>query len=361
MIIDRYFAKEILQSLFAVLVVLLLIFMGRYFARYLAWAAEGFIPGSIVVKMLFLRTIAGLNMILPFGFFLAVLLAFGRFYNDSEMTALSATGFSLARVMKSVIIIGLFVATIVAIFSLYVVPWAHEKAIQIQEYAAATPIIDSISEGRFNEVGSPSNSVFYAQRFSEDGVQMFDVFVKIQNKDGSLEIFTAREGVQTTDKKTGDRYLELRYGYQYEGTPGRLDFVVHKFQKSAIRITPRQIQQRGRGVRTLPTSVIWNSDDPKHVAEIQWRLSLPISTLILALLAVLLSKTTPRQGRYAKLFISILVFVVYNNGIGLAKSWVEQSQVPSYIGIWWLHAIFIVIIYLLYRRQNKRITLFSRG
>lgn len=355
MIINRYFAKEILQSLFAVMIVLLLIFMGRFFARYLAWVAEGFIPADIVVSLLVLRTVAALNMILPFGFFLAVVIAFGRLYRDSEMTALAASGVSIDRVLRSVGMISLMVASVVTIFSFFIVPWAFDKAERVQEHAKSAPLIDTVSAGVFNEVDSPPDSVFYAKNFSEDGRYMKDVFVKITKPDGKIEIFSAREGLQITDLETGDRYFELRFGYQYIGAIGDMDFTVHQYKKTAIRIVPQRVTTKNAGIDSLSTSVLINSSNPRHAAELQWRLALPISTIILSLLAVLLSRITPRQGRYGKLFVAILVFILYNNGISMSRAWIEQEIISPVIGIWWLHALFLLLVFVLYQRQNNRL------
>lgn len=360
MIINRYFAKEILQSLIAVLVVLLLIFVGRYFARYLAWAAEGFIPSNIILDLLLLRTISSLNLILPFGFFLAVLLAFGRFYKDSEMTALAAAGLSLSQIMRSVGSIALVVAVVVAAFSFYIGPWSLLRIEQVQDKAKTAPIIDSVSAGIFNEIASPPESVFYAKNFSEDGRYMNDVFVKIKKSDGRFEIFSAREGLQVVDPETGDRYLELRYGYQYLGKLGDMDFTVHQYKKAAIRIVPQQVVPGNAGVHGMTNAELWAGDDPAYVAEMQWRIALPISTLILALLAVLLSRASPRQGRYAKLFVAIIVFIIYDNGISVGNSWIERGVIPASVGLWWLHAFFAGLVVFLYYQQNHRLHWFTR-
>jgi len=354
-IINRYFAREILQALFAVLVVLLLIFMGRFFARYLAWVAEGFIPADIVLSLLMLRTIAALNLILPFGFFLAVVLAFGRFYKDSEMTALAASGVSMDRILRSVGMISLVVAMVVTIFTFFIVPWAFDKAQRVQDRAKSAPLIDTVSAGVFNEVDSPPDSVFYAKNFSEDGRYMKDVFVKISKPDGRIEIFSAREGLQITDPDTGDRYFELRFGFQYIGRIGEMNFTVQQYKKTAIRIVPQRVTTKYSGVDSLPTSVLINSSNPKHIAELQWRIAMPVSTIILALLAVLLSRTSPRQGRFGKLFVSILIFIIYNNGISVARTWVEQEKISPLVGIWWLHAVFLAYAFLLYQQQNNRL------
>ena len=133
MVIDRYLAKEVMQTLLAVLVVLLLIFMGRYFALYLADASAGKISAAIVVDMLLLQTLASLSVILPFGLYVAVLLAFGRLYKDSEMTALAACGVGIGRVLRTVLALAVLCSGVVAVLAFWGTPWAHEKALQVKE------------------------------------------------------------------------------------------------------------------------------------------------------------------------------------------------------------------------------------
>ena len=118
MVIERYLAKEVLQTLLAVLLVLLLIFLGRFFAMYLGDAIAGRISAGIVMDLLLLQTIAALSMMFPFALYVAVILAFGRLYKDSEMVAMAACGIDLGRVLRTVLAIGSFVGLLVAGFSL---------------------------------------------------------------------------------------------------------------------------------------------------------------------------------------------------------------------------------------------------
>lgn len=71
---------------------------------------------------------------------------------------------------------------------------------------------------------------------------------------------------------------------------------------------------------------------------------MPLATVLLAVLAVLLSRTSPRQGRFAKLFIAILIFVTYYNTLGVAMSWVQRGVVPAVVGLWWVHLVLMILI-----------------
>jgi lipopolysaccharide export system permease protein len=342
-VIDRYLAKEVLQTLLAVLVVLLLIFMGRYFALYLADASVGDITGDIVLKMLFLRTITSLSVMLPFGLFVAVLVAFGRMYKDSEMTALAACGVGPGRVLGTVIVIAVVCSGLVLVLALWSTPWAHEKALQVREQAQSGTAFETVAAGQFNNIGS-GQQVFYVEALSDDASLLNNVFIQTETDDGKLDIFSARSGYQTVDPKTGARYLVLVDGYRYQGLPGSLDFKISSYEKNAVRLDEQGVEPLRRKRWAIPSEELWGSDKLSDKAELQWRFAMPLATVLLAVLGVLLSRTSPRQGRFAKLFIAILVFVTYFNSLGMAISWVERGVIPAAVGLWWVHGLLMVLI-----------------
>jgi len=86
---------------------------------------------------------------------------------------------------------------------------------------------------------------------------------------------------------------------------------------------------------------------------LQWRLSIPLAAVLLALLAVPLSYTSPRQGRFGKIAIAILIYIPYANLLVLARKWIASGVLPSWVGLWPVHiAVFALIVFLLVRRQG---------
>lgn len=354
MVIYRYLIKEVLQTLLAVLVVLLLIFMGRYFAAYLADASVGKISGDIVLEMLLLRTVTSLSVMLPFGLFVAVLLAFGRLYKDSEMTALAACGVSPVRVLAAVISVAMIASILVAGLSFWGTPWAHEKALQVREQAQTGTAFESVAEGQFNKVGQ-DGQVFYVESLSADHTRLRNVFVQTTTDEGQLDIFSARSGYQSIDPVTGAHYLVLVDGFRYQGLPGDVDFKIHQYEKNAVRLDVQEAAPLRRTHWAISTNTLWGSSRPADQAELQWRFAMPLATVLLAVLAVLLSRTSPRQGRFAKLFVAILIFVTYYNTLGVAMSWVERGIVPPSVGIWWVHlALMLLVAVLAVRHWGAR-------
>jgi len=355
MIIDRYLFKEILQTFLAVMLVLLLIFMGRFFAFYLADAAAGEITGGVVLDLLLLQTLSSLNMMLPFAFYISILLAFGRMYKDNEMTALAASGVTISRIILTVFTIAFGFAAIVAIASLWISPWAENQRTLITTESEQISVMESVLPGTFNQLGKQKDAVFYVEEISENHKHLKNVFAQFYTE-GKMDVFSANQGYQYQDPATGDSYLVLVDGFRYQGIPGKQDFLIQEYKKNAIRIVePRVDSNKRRRNSGVATVQLLDASKPKEQAELQWRISMPIAALLLALLGVLISRTSPRQGRFAKLFLAILIYIIYNNIMSIARSWIEQNKIPVEIGIWWVHLIvFTVIAFMLYHQTAGR-------
>lgn len=350
MVVQRYLIKEVLQTLLAVLAVLLLIFLGRHFARYLAEAASGELPAELILRLLTTLTLSSSVLLVPFAFFIAVLLAFGRLYRDNEMTALAAAGLGTGRVLRPITALSLVVAALVAWLSLIVSPWAVEQGMQLREQAEAQSELSNISAGQFREIGM-GHSVFYIESLSADKKLMNHVFVQNSTPSGD-DLFVANNGYQYTDPQNGDSFLVLLDGRRYEGNPTTEHFRIHEYAKATVRMEPKGLQPHARKRDALSTRALFESDDVLDQAELQWRISMPISAFLLGLLAVLLSRTSPREGRYARLFGAILIYIIYNNLMGVAQNWLQRGNVSPTFGMWWVHILLLVVIAGLVAQQN---------
>ncbi len=232
MIIERYLFKELAGTLLAVTTVLFLIFVSSWFARLLGQVAAGSTQIDVIFLLLSLKSLDALMILLPLSFYLAVLLAFGRLYKDSEMTAMLACGVSLIRVTKLVFWMGLGFALIVGTISLYFGPWAKAERYKLQDQMSASTGLDAIAAGQFRELGD--DVVFYVEKLSEDGKSMENVFIQ-GLRQGNLNLIVAERGHQRA-AQNGSRYLVLQDGYRYEGTPGTADFRIIKYREHEVLI-----------------------------------------------------------------------------------------------------------------------------
>lgn len=341
MVIHRYLTREVTAALTATFVLLMLIFVSTTFVRILADAAEGDYPGDVVFSLFGLKVLSNLALVLPLSFFLAVLIALGRLYKDSEMAAMAACGIGPGRILKVIFWEGFAVAAVVAGLVLYLSPWAAARHQQVLDEVSARPAIENVVAGRFNQAGEGEH-LFYVESISDDRRNMKNVFVQSRQPEGPV-LLTARRGHQETDRETGYRYLVLEDGYRYEGRPGRADYKVVEFERHRFRLQRPEVDYSSLRDKARPTKALWQSGSPDDTAEFQRRLSVVISTLLMGLLAVPLSRTNPRQGRYARLFVGVMIYLVYNNLVTVAEAWVAKGKVAPAVGVWWVHGLILLL------------------
>ncbi len=341
MIIERYLFKELAGTLFAVTTVLFLIFVSSWFARLLGQVAAGSAQADVIFLLLSLKSVDALIILLPLSFYMAVLLAFGRLYKDSEMTAMLACGVSWVRITRLVFLMGLGFALVVASVSLYFAPLANSERHILQKKMSASSGLEMITAGQFREMGE-EDAVFYAERLSDDGKSVENIFIQAEEQ-GVLNLIVAERGSQTMEGD-GSRYLLLQNGYRYAGEPGQVDFKIIKFREHKVLMKQPEVVFKVGNVAAMSSLALWQSAKPRELAELQWRISMPVSVVLLALLAVFLSRSSPRQGRYGKLFLGILVYIIYSNLLGVAKTWVEKGTVDALMGVWWVHLLLAVLI-----------------
>lgn len=362
MIITRYLTREVINAMMAVTGVLLLTFLCQQVVRYLNYAAMGKVPTNVLLQLISYEVPYLLALLLPLGFYIGIILAYGRLYSDNEMAILHMNGYGPKRVTKLSINIAFGVAAFVLFLMLWINPWISLRQQQIRQGEGATlNLIQTLIPGRFNPDGS---RVVYAESMSHDHERANSIFTaqekyNAENPDHpSWNVVVGEEGYQTQEKESGSNFFVITNGYRYEGVPGQADFKVIQFKKYAVRILQNIANPLHVEAETLSTSQLWDTyNEPKRAAELQWRFSMSISVILLGLLGVYFSMVRPRKSRYATLLPAILVYVVYINLLFIARHWVEQKSIPISLGMWWVHgllALFVAILWLLRLRKASQ-------
>lgn len=353
MIIFRYLLKEVYGTLLATTGVLLLLLISNQFVHYLSRAAAGNMPPHTVLQLMMLQMPLLLGLLLPLGLFLGVLMAYGRLYADREMTVLSACGFSRAQLLVQTFFISLIISIVVAMLVFWVQPKMEWFKRRIIADAASSSPIERIFPAQFISI---DKLVLYVDDVSVDHKELKKVFVAQRgpNRMGegrAWEIVSADSGYQWLDPETHDRFIVLQNGYRYSGVPGQRDYQVIKYDKYGVRIERNAIPMENR-IETLATTDLFKklTNNPSAQAELQWRISLPLSIFILAFLALPLSYVKPRQGRYAQLVPAFILYLIYADLLFVARAWVQKGHVSPIIGMWWVHALMLVIALLLWAR-----------
>lgn len=350
-ILSRYLIKEALSAMAAVTFLLLLLFISQQLVRLLGYVASGKLAANILFQLLGCEIPYLLSFLLPLGFYLGVIWAYGGLYSNNELRVMHGCGLSIKRLSKHVASLAIMVTTVVLILMLWVNPWVEKAKTQvISQGRAADNIIDTILPGRF-QINREGNRIVYVERISRNHKQANNVFIADQkNNPDALSsnrwtVVSAARGYQKTDPTSQTRFLVAEEGNRYEGSPGESDYKVIQFQKYSVHVPEIQMNSSHSGEVETPTRLLWKGyQDVKNAAELQWRLAIPISVMLLALLAIPLCQVKPRQGRYLQLLIAIIIYVAYVNLLFVSRNWIEQKIVPISLGMWWVHLSFLLLI-----------------
>jgi lipopolysaccharide export system permease protein len=351
MIIGRYIAREILKPTVAICTVIIFIF-GCYIAtRYLEDAVEGQLPGSTVILLILLRIVIALEVLLPTTLYLSVVIAFSRLYTDAEMTGMFACGISTARILKAVFLVAVTVGMIVACLSLYIRPWAWGQFFELKAKAKANFDMTRMKGGNFYEIEN-GKLVIFANNVDNSKGRAERVFIQVKKGD-KLEIIYAEQAIQYLDHTTGNPIVLFQNGHVYEFPPFEKEGTVLKFEDFLMPLVPKDVIQPEYKLKAASTGHLMHSNNSEEIAaEVQWRLAAPLSTILLALLGLPLSRSSPRQGKYAGVPIAILIFAAYYNLSAMMKKWVGQGVVDIVPGIWWVHILLAGLLLVLLWRPH---------
>ncbi|MDR1057327.1 MAG: LPS export ABC transporter permease LptF [Coxiellaceae bacterium] len=356
-IVTRYLIREVYIAMLAAVVVLLFIFLSNVLVRYMHFAASGALS-SQAVKIIMLLQIPILSAILlPASLFLGILLAYGRLYADSEMIIFTVCGMDPKRLLTTNLILALIIILLVATLSLWINPKVYKYYDHINS-GATSLVLDMVKPGSFNNEIAQGKWVFYVETISHDKKYFYNVFAVEQTNNSSqigeqnLCVLTAKSAYQQQGDSNGNEpYIILKDGYRYVGTPGQKDYEITKYDEYGIKISPETQEWHG-DESSIPTMKLLQA---KHnnlaAAELQWRISLPLSTFILTLIGIPLSKVKSKRGRYAQLIPAILLYVVYANFLFLARAWIKRGVLSPMLGVWWVHGLMLALAIFLIGRQ----------
>jgi len=349
-ILDRYIFREIATTWLGVTMVLLLILMTNQFARVLGDVAKGRLPKNAAFDVIGLSAVQYLTILIPIGLFLAIMLALGRLYRDSELPAMMACRVGPSGIYRPLTWLMAPLVLCVAWVSIIGGPWALTSVERIGAEARREADLSSIEPGQFTVLG-PDHAVVYGRSVTPEGF-LEHVFMQRQVEDGVIEVVISERGEMVESEDPDVRLLVLHDGRRYEGEPGTTEFRVIEFAEHGVPYRLPSLLTADPKPRAMAFVDLVGSRDPEHIAEFQWRLGVPLSTIILAILAVPLSRSQPRAGRYGRLAIGLLVFIIYLNMMSAAKAWVEHSAISPALGIWWVHAAVLLFALGLLAVQN---------
>ena len=351
-IITGYLAREILKTGSATVLVLYVILVSNTMGRVLADIADGDVPRQALWPVMLSQSVNILNQLLPVGLFLGIVFAFGRMYKDHEIVVMNACGVGYREFYKPVAIVLLPVFA----FSVYSSLWLNA---QVQRHAQS--IIDNeegqhefqqIKSGQFNQ-GKDGDLVFFMESISDDRLELQDIIIS-QRRDDRRVLETADKGRQKIEESSGNLFLVIGPGERYEGRPGAVEHRHISYDQHGILIENKNKPASSSiGTEQMTPVELWASRHLQHQVAFYWRVAIPVTLLVLALIAVPLAYIAPRKGRFGKVGFALLIYIVYYNLLALTRAQLEDDKIPLMLNFWWIHLLFLGLAFTLLYQRNR--------
>ncbi|MBV1906584.1 MAG: LPS export ABC transporter permease LptF [Pseudomonadales bacterium] len=333
--------KELLAVFLVTTTVLLLVGIGGRFIGYLQEAVLGKYAADILLTLISLRLPEFLQLTIPFAYFLAVVLTTSRWYADHEMTAIIAGGGSPARVLLWVMTSGVVLSAVVATLTFVLTPVASIALADVFSEQRQAREFQGITPGVFHSFSS-GKRVTYSENMSEDKSELIEVFLSEQRSSGAEVLIWADKGTQYYDASTGSRFLLLEDGFRYEGTPGTSEFRIVQFETLSQRVNSSPKRANRTNISALSTQDLLVAPGREAKAELHWRLSLPLMTLITGLCGFVVSRVKPRAGRFAMIVPALVVIMTYYLLLLATRHALSTGSLSELVGFWPVHLLFLV-------------------
>ena len=355
MVAARYINRELVLVFAVTALVLLVVAVGGRFIGYLQDAAAGKYAAEGLVDILRLRMPGFLQLLLPFAFYIAVLLTFSRLHADREMAVLKSAGAGPGYLLKCMAAPVAVLIGLTAWLSLQVTPANNAALAGFLTEQRARSAFETVNPGLFN-VFDRDSRVVYAEAVSKDRRKLTNVFISEYRDKQPIVTVWAGEGRQYVDESTGSRFLVLENGRRYLGNSGSNDYRVTRFQTLSQRLAEERRPGRRIDEDALPTAELWRRADPAAAAELHWRVALPVFCLVSTLIAMGIARAKPRRGRFAQVVPGVLLLLSYYFLMLANQSALAAAVVPLWAGLWPAHLLFLAIGAALFARAGRPVS-----
>jgi lipopolysaccharide export system permease protein len=357
-ILDRYFLRELAQTVAATVVVLLVIVAGSAFAKVLQQVANGTFPASVMFQVLSLRTLDGLTNMLPLASFIGVLMGLGRMYRESEMHVLASSGMGPSGLLRPVLLLGVVLVILTAAVSLWLGPWAVRTSDDMVTAANRSVIAAGLDAGRFTELPGKGGIIF-VDTLSRDGSKLGRTFVATQrsSKDGHqhLKLVSATRGELYQESDGANRFIALHDGWQYDVPLGADNWRRMQYQRNDTSLSSVQSDDDDDPSHSKDSLTLMRSSEPDDRAELAWRANAPPLTVVLLLLALPLARQSPREPKYGRLLMAVLAFYFYYLLLALGRAQIGKGHWHTEAPLWGLHLVVLgLAVWMLSRQYTER-------
>jgi len=322
--------------------------------RLLGQAAGGKIPSDAVIAFLGFSALNVLPVLLSLTLFVTVLLALHRSWRDSEMVIWFTAGLPLTAWLRPVLLFALPQFAVILVLSLFISPWAAQMAEQYSNRVASRDDVSRVEPGVFGETGNKER-VYFVESASGESNSVQNVFVSsVQQQRTGVSM--SRSG-HTETQPNGDRFIVLENGRRYESAATDGEYRITEFDSYAARIETKEGTKPAPTQKTMPTWGLIENPSNVNLGELLWRIGIPISALVLVMLAIPMSFVNPRAGRSANLLFALFTYIVYSNLLSVSQARVAAGRMDFGIGWWLVHAGMILLLVFMFAQRMQLIRL----
>lgn len=132
--------------------------------------------------------------------------------------------------------------------------------------------------------------------------------------------------------------LALEDGFRVEGPAAGtgLDYRLMRYARNDIQLPSANDRRPSDDPAFKSTLQLLGDPSAAAKAQLHWRIAPPLLALALVLLAVPMSRTSPRQARYGALLLAFLAYLVGIFMMILGTQWLADGTLPTAVGLWWL-------------------------
>jgi len=362
-IISRYLLSNLIVFFLAITFIIILIVFGNQFVLTVQESISFGIPIKELMPLVGFNMLRDIPIILTLSLFLSIIITISQLYKNSEAVVMNSIGLGDRSFMNLIKPIVFFAFIIIFYLTIFAVPWAKQQKSYAEDETVNASEFSFITEGKFESFKN-GDIVFYASESKLNDIageqNMEEIFIYALDDDSPV-IVLASEAKKYTDTKNDSIYLRLKNGTRYEGLPGNENINILNFEKYDLEIVSGDIQKSISNFSEIEeknTIDLLREGGLKANAEIQWRVSQPISVLILSIFGIFLGKSSPRTGKGINLIIGVVIFMLYNNALLVAKSAIESGELSPLIGMWSIHLLLLLILIIFYQFRQGKVTYF---
>ena len=360
-ILDKYIFREVCKAFLFGICAFSAVFIGSgtlfNIAKYITDYGASL---SAVVKVFVFGLPNVIMWTFPMSMLLATLLTFGRLSSSSEITAMKSCGIGFFRIATPAIILGFFVSIAAILFNEHVVPWANTAYrnvvyYEIQGNTGAKSqdhiVLKDIKDGQIQRL-------LYARRYDADSQSLQNVTLQEFNDAGKVSHVENAEYAEYEGKE-----WIMHNGMLYDISDGESEHTLRfNTQVLPISASPRQIVREQKNpeeltmkelkaqIRIMKTQYV---DTNKLETELYQRITVPMASLIFALIGVPLGLQPTRNSSSAGFAMSVIIIFFYYALMTMANAIGRSGALSPMLAVWIPNVVGLIAGLFLIRKASR--------